>query len=187
VLRSLAQQKYKATPKENRLRSKMSVPRKLGEMAVVQSAKAVLDHFGLWPIIAGIFIASASSLWTWAERQPLSVIVLTSASAGIAAIYAVLLPGVVRLLMAGKIYPKINPIPWRNATSLRLYQMACILAGIEPKTPVPAPARGWLQTLITGAADGKFSIQDGMISSTCSVTSAELRKFVESIGERWPL
>ena len=132
-------------------------------MAVVQSAKAVLDHFGLWPFVAGLLIAAGSGLWTWAARQPPSVMVLTSFSAGVAGLYAFLLPATIKLLMAGKVYPKIDVGPWRNAPSLRLYQMACIMAGIEPKNPTPTPARGWLQTLMTSAAAGKFKTEPGVI------------------------
>jgi uncharacterized membrane protein YcfT len=166
----------------------MGLGKKLGEMAVIQSVKAVLEHFGVWPFVAGILIAVGSSLWTWAARQPLSVIALTSFSAGIAATYAVLLPAVLRLLMAGRIYPKVDIRPWRKAPSLALFQVACIMAGIEPKLPVPPPARGWLHTLMTNAQQGKLKLEvAGAIYSSSYARVGDLRSFVEAIGEKWPL
>ncbi|MDA9477886.1 hypothetical protein XI03_26075 [Bradyrhizobium sp. CCBAU 65884] len=162
--------------------------KKLSGMFVVQAVKHVLDFIGFWPIAIAFAIATGATVWTWLSSAPLPVLVITTFSSIVASIYVALLPRLLRTLFATKTFERPDLSPWSRATTLRLYQAACLLAEIHPNVPVPAPARGHLQMLISAAREGKFKTAESdpqYVTLQTEARAEHLKKYVESTGMPW--
>ncbi|QHP69996.1 hypothetical protein EI171_23485 [Bradyrhizobium sp. LCT2] len=162
--------------------------KKLSEMLVVQAVKHVLDFIGFWPIAVAFAIATAATVWTWLSSASVQVLVLTTFSTIVASVYLALLPRFVRTLFATKTFDRPDLSPWSRATTLRLYQAACLLADIDPTVPVPAPARGHLQMLISAAKEEKFKTNapnKDYVSLQTEARAEHIKKYVESTGMEW--
>src|SRR6266702_3535860 len=137
---------------------------KLRDLFIVQTIKHTLDFLGAWPILIGIVIAVSGTAWTWLSAAPLQILGLTSFSTIVAAIYVALLPRLIQTLYATTVYDRPDVTIWSRANTLRLYQAACLLADVEPRNPVPTPARGYLHLLLSAARDGQLKIEAGLVN-----------------------
>jgi hypothetical protein len=122
--------------------------------------KTTLDLVGWWTPVSVLLAAIGTGAWGSIQGLPRSLIVVTTLCAGIAAVYASLLPSLIRLLNRGAVYRKPDYDLWRHADILHIRQAACLLADINwvegSKALYPEKARIWAHHLALAVESGQI-------------------------------
>lgn len=158
-------------------------------IANLKSFKDVLDWFGLWPLVVALLSSAGFAIWSFLSGLPLPLLIVISSVALIVPPLVVLLAKSARLISGGRVYRKPDLRAWRHVELLRLYEAACLQAGIEPQLPTPKPACGWLQVFISAAHSGHIESAEQplaeLVGTGTRFFAPDLREYVVGLGEKW--
>ncbi len=135
------------------------------------------------PVLLGMLGAAGSVALSLYGSMPTWAVVLVGVAAFLTAIYLWNLSALYRAISPEAYYPAHHG--WRFATTVHLFQAACLLEDVEPQSPLPRRAVVWWHQLGFAMENGELNtLPPPHVKADSRIPVADLKRFAEKRGLR---